>query len=273
MSGSACLPVRMVAGLILLVCLPRWANAGFTPVYPVSTEVIKKALDTVYFGGANVFLPNTPSAQGQPIYTGGGITARRVDDFGVGGTLNIGTGSPGSADDQTWSGGPFTATVKYRVAGYHSMLFYAPAPGTEPVPLLPDGIGSTATVTNPPAQWIWGLGVSSSGTSPFWRTRWSEADLNEEPNGVNGLDYMITYRVDGLPDGKSRWLLFWGDGAFPLYSGGQWYSSVDYDDLVVEITPIPEPGGVQMLVAGGLWLLRRRCRSGFSSPALAPDRS
>jgi hypothetical protein len=250
---------------VLWICLPTSTQAAFTPVWPsFSYDWAKTALDRIYFDGADVFTPSNPPQQAQSVYTGRGITATRMDDFGIGGPLSVVGSAPGQVDDQVWTGGPFKATVKFRRASLHTALLYAASPGGQPAQLLSDVVGTTATVLDPPAQWIWELGVyDTSGNPPFWRERWSQSNLNVEPNFAPGLDYLITYRVDGLADGQSRWLLFWGDGTAALHISDGWYSSIDYDDLVVELTPIPEPATVLMLALGVISALSSRRSSGM----------
>jgi hypothetical protein len=244
---------------VWLVCWPSVARAGFDLVIQSPyREWAKTVLDSIYFGGSDVFTPSLLPQQAQLVYTGRGITATRMDDFGMGGPLNINNSMPGQVDDQIWTGGPFTATVKFRRASLLTSLSYAAAPNEQPVRLLSCVVGDTATISAPPAQWIWKLDVTYNDGLPY-AERWSQNSLNLEPDGIPGQNYLLTYRIDGLADGKTRWLLFWGDGpSRPIPTTGGWYSATDYDDLVVEITPTPEPATLGGLLLGAAFALRRR---------------
>ena len=67
---------------------------------------------------------------------------------------------------------------------------------------------------------------------------------------------MVTYQILSAPDGGNgvfRWLLFWED-----ILRGEQFADFDFQDLVVEITAVPEPGTVACSLLALISLRRRR---------------
>ena len=100
-------------------------------------------------------------------------------------------------------------------------------------------------------DFLWGINPTRSPCPPgrYW---WSLNSLNEAD-----MDHMMTYFVEGLPDtlpGEAVWLLFWEDLTYADPS------DQDYNDFVIEVRAIPEPGTFLFVAAGlaGLAASRRR---------------
>lgn len=82
-------------------------------------------------------------------------------------------------------------------------------------------------------------------------------------NTQDNLDHLLTFRVEGLNNGKLTWLLFWED-KLPWEQNADF----DYEDLVIQVTAtpssgqtlpgVPEPTTLAMLLPMGLLALRRR---------------
>jgi hypothetical protein len=223
-------------------------HAAFTPINTIfpNWDPVKDVLDRVYFAGAAVFVPSIPGVAA-PQYSGGGLVATRADDFGLGGVLDAATGSPGSADDQRWSGSTLTVRLAEKNAQfvYHILGYDMGAQGGF-VKLIEDFRPpySVNVAFNPGDVWAWSL-QEHAGRFPTWSSKQS---LNSD-----GTDHMITYRITGLASGYPTWLLLWEN--VPADS-----SDFDYDDIVVEIAAIPEPVTLCLLGMGALVAARRKPR-------------
>ena len=76
----------------MLITFLSSANAGFTDVYspPGSEAYITDILDQIYPGNFN-----NHHVQGASVYTSSaGVIATRVSDYGLGGSLNLVSGTP-----------------------------------------------------------------------------------------------------------------------------------------------------------------------------------
>jgi hypothetical protein len=62
---------------------------------------------------------------------------------------------------------------------------------------------------------------------------------------------MVTYFMEGVSSTETVWTIFMED--LRLYE-----SDLDYNDFVVEIRAVPEPGSILLLGLGALALLRKR---------------
>jgi hypothetical protein len=220
------------------------ASAGFVPISGPATGELGQAaiLEGVYSpGSAWIPFGRTDGSGNAVDYTNGTLMALRVDDFGLGGVLNVKTGFAGSADDHRWTGGPVTAAARARYAAYCQKFGYE----DDGLVTLFDVTGSGLAVTgsavfaiDPLAVWTWGR----SGTGKDW---FSDPTQNSDQK-----DHLATYQITGLADSLKHWMLFWED----LDKLGD----KDYNDLAVELTATaPEPAGILLTL---VWMGVRRRR-------------
>src|SRR5690606_5804547 len=97
--------------------------------------------------------------------------------------------------------------------------------------------------------------VDLSGTDFRWKLLGENGSFSsKDSENVDGLDHLVTYRIDGLNDGATTWLLFWEDlnldGADNVDGSP---SDRDFNDLVVEIKTVPIP--LPMAAVSGLGML------------------
>ena len=234
------------------------ALAGFTRVTGPGEMSIKGLLDGIY--GATDFVPNLQNA-GTYSSASTGITAVRVDDYGVGSPLHLlygyagGGPVPSSGDDSYWTDGIATITAEAKYSSYSQAFGYTDAAGyhelfeyTGPSGLIAPGtvMGSVdLTGTN----WVWDRSEATGDALPG-ANHWQSA-----PSGNSDyLDHMITFEILGpiVPENGKVWLLLWDDDVY----GGE----SDFNDFAVQIVAIPAPAAVVMGVFGlGLvgWWMRR----------------
>lgn len=178
-----------------------------------------------------------------------GISALRMDDFGIGGPLDAASATVGGADDEVWTGGSITATAKARYAGDNqSFGYFGGASGGSFTPLF--AVGSSGfSVTGSGAidfgggDWRWGRGANAAGPHSSLAA-----------DNPDGADHMVTYMITGLSNGAARtWLLFFEDRNQP-------HGDFDYNDLVVEVQAIPTPmaAGLGAAALAGFTTRRRR---------------
>ncbi len=193
-------------------------------------------------------------------YSNGNVTAHRIDDaLASNGVLGLIDGAPGVAADQVWHDGFTSALATARFAALsQSFGFFTGTSGGSYTNLF-DVSGSGYAVSGSATladmrglTWRWGR--TGGGTGPHSSLITSNAD---------GLDHLVSYRIDGLTDGYTTWMLFWEDrNILP----GQPASDHDYNDLVIELkasagTPTvlaPEPAGVALAWTALACLRRRR---------------
>lgn len=230
------------------------AVAGFTTISPPPAGELshQQILDGVYGAG---FSPSGVDF----VNAGLGITATRVDDFSVAGSppagpLNVATGAPGSATDQVWSDGVATAVAEAKYAVDDQSFGYWPgASGGSYTPLFNvtgNGflVSGSAVQNFAGTQWRWGRGNNPSGP---------HSSLPSDNH--DGLDHLVTYRITGLSNAFTVWLLFFEDRNIPAFPDGP-DSDRDFNDLVVQIRAVPAPiaAGLGLIGLAGVAGRRRR---------------
>jgi hypothetical protein len=205
---------------------------------------------SVVYGGT--FVPTGP---GSVDFTNGSILAKRVDDFFLtedGGPLEMGPTGGDDDTDQTWRAQFTNARAEAVFAAFDQQFgFFPGSSGGSYVPLFNvtgDGYGVTgeSNLTLLPGTTIrWGRG----GEDRILSSKISDNSDDE--------DHMVTYQILAAPDGgepQFRWLIFWED-----ILRGEPFEDFDFNDLVVEITAIPEPSSA-LFATGALALLGLRRR-------------
>lgn len=181
-------------------------------------------------------------------YSNGSIDLVRVwDADGSAGPLDLISGDPSLDIDQIWTDGiaTVTAQAKYAALGQSFGWNGGGTVGAGYIELLTEAdIGGAGVQINVTGDMLWG--VSPSSGDMFW-------SLDSENNDT--FDHLITFKVLGLTGPETTWLLFWED----LPATG---SDFDYNDFVIEVQAVPEPG-TGLLLAMGMSMLAgtRRRRS------------
>jgi hypothetical protein len=184
--------------------------------------------------------------------TTAGITVKRVYDTHTSAeTLDI-LMSDQTTVDQAWSGAVADMLAMAEWAGNTQSAGWnqgegAGGLGTTYYGLVTDAeIGGTPVSIAPNGSFLWG---SQSNGSTWWSLPTANSD--------GGGDHMVTYFVEGIDVAglDKGWLLFWEDSAIGTGDG-------DYNDFVIQVTAIPEPGTALLVGSGliGLALLQRRGR-------------
>lgn len=233
--------IRM-AGLAGLVLAAGNAMAGFTPVNAPSTAgelSHEQILEGIYGGDF------TPSGVN---YSNGGVTATRVDDFGVGGMLNLALGGPGAADDAVWNDGIAAAAAEARFAGFDQNFGYFNGASGGAFTQLFATSGSGFAVSGS------GLVDFTGGTWRWGRTGGPNVHSSLGSENADAVDHMVTYRITGLGS-ETTWLVFFEDK-----NVGDPEADFDYNDLVVEIRAVPTPmaAGMGAIGLAGVTGIRRR---------------
>ncbi len=226
------------------------AQANFVPISSPSGGELShsRILEAVFSPGTAWvgFGPRTDGDGDSVDLANGALQAIRVDDFGLGGILNVNSSHAGSTDDQLYTGGPVTCTARVRYANYTQRFGYDAG----------DGFVSLFKVT--------GFGVSVSGSGLLdlpagedwqWARTGNGRTWKSEPAANSDQqDHLVTYELLGVTDGQRHFLLFWED------TTGR--CDHDYNDLVVEVAApaVPEPVSAITLVLGGALSRVRRGR-------------
>ena len=242
---------RYITALLCVSFAPA-AFGGFTPIGPPhpGEDSHAQILSSIYGGNF------TPA--GSVDFSNGLLLAKRVDDFffgEAGDPLDMGGPTGGEDDtDQTWRA-PFTnAIAEARFAAFEQSFGY----------FLGSSGGTFQELFD-----VEGEGYDVTGQAPLpvianQLLRWGR-------NGDNGLfssriadntdnqDHMVTYQIlDAVPtagggDPRIRWVVFWED-----IRSGEPFEDWDFNDLVVEITAIPEPASFASFGLLALLGMRRR---------------
>jgi hypothetical protein len=220
-------------------------------------------LETVYGGGT--FVPTSPGSKN---FTNGAITAVRVEDTYNPAVDGLTPPSPLSTtenignDDRLWSGNFHLASAEAIFGVYRQEFGYYNGASGGTYHKLFDQTGYGYDV-----QGSADLDpLNLSNTTIRWARGGENRVLSSNPSdNQDGLDHLITYRIDGLGDGQLTWLLFWEDKL-----SWEQNADFDYDDEVVQIKAyhsaqplpaVPEPGTIALLLLTPVALLRRAGRA------------
>ncbi|HVZ93422.1 MAG TPA: hypothetical protein VG797_02825 [Phycisphaerales bacterium] len=227
------------------------ANAGLIGVNaPPSGEASHQQIITSTYGGSFSGAPATG-------FTGSGassgISIVRTEDFGNGGTRNVnGVGSV--SDDTIWAGGIISARAIGRYAGYNQTFGYLSGSGNSLTYNNLFNVGGSETGVSGSVTDI-NLGSLTGGSWRWARSGDNGVHSSRPSDNVDGLDHMVTYRVNGLNNGKITWLLFFED--LNESQCPDW----DYNDLAIEVTTtVPTPGAVTLAGLSGLLVVAGRRR-------------
>ena len=233
--------VSLLVALTTIAVLSVSAFGAYSPVMSGREPNHTTILGDVY-GGT---FTNTPEAISLDYgmwsqYTNGSITVYRINDLnGEAETLNIITNGPNDVD-QIWTNGVTRVTATAKYAGLEQSFGWngGGSDTTEYYELLNESVLSKTFDIE--GDFLWGINPDSY----LW---WSRDSLNDDT-----VDHMITYKIKGLMTNETVWMVFWED----LPSSHPW--DQDYQDFVVEIRAIPEPGSMLLLGLGALALIRKR---------------
>lgn len=250
-------PIAVVLLLALVIVAgagPVYADFGYTnvnlPIFPEEKNHAEILYD-IY--GQNF------TASGVDYVGDGGITARRVYDFDdiVYNTTHVYNHSPNDVD-QIWTDGTVTVTALAKYASYTQAFGWnGGGLGTDFVELVNHGDigedGVSFQITSG-SQFLWGYQAKGNPYCGWWAPGlewWSKPDAHCH---CIGEDHMVTYFIEGASETEAVWAIFMEDLRF----FGSPPSDRDYNDFVVEIRAIPEPGSILLLGLGALALLRKR---------------
>jgi hypothetical protein len=241
--------MRISYVIVLLVLLAPLSSmqAAFTPIGSTFAGELDHAqiLSAIYGG--------TFAASGAD-FTNGTVSAVRAPDFPMSGSQSLVGGI--TATDQVWDDGFMTATAQ---------AVYSTMPG-KAFGYFAGETGSTYTKLFD----VTGSGLAVTGTADLdmrgmtWRWVQTYQGLfgmvghsSLAADNPNGQDRMVAYKITGLPDGFSTWMLCWED-----QDTGD-IGVDDFNDLVIAVraTSVPVPGAIVLGALGlGLvgWYQRRR---------------
>lgn len=220
-----------LGGMLCCVGVVVCATAGsvrgdLTPINDSGEPNHVDILDAVYGGDFAVTAPTGS-------YTNGAVTATRIDDD----------------DDQWFSGGLFEVEAVAKFAYFGQVFGFFPQENDDfqpilgdPTPITTDGYAQSASDTvEITTEFRWGR-RGGGGTTV-------SSDPGDNPGD---RDHFVTYQITGLPNQtQDVWLIFVEDKANGDY---------DFNDLVVQITNVPEPGvlAIGAVLAAPALLYRRR---------------
>lgn len=233
------------------------ARAAFTPYNPPPSGEDSRVqiLNNIY--GA------TFTASGLDFTSNHGVNAIRVQDIFDTGTLlpdphTLAQSEAVGNDDQVWTANFRLASAEAKFASYGQEFGYFDGTSSTTYHKLFNETGSGYAVDEVGTT---DLSFLSNHTLRWARGGQSRVFSSRNSDNSDGLDHMITYRIEGLDDGKLTWLLFWEDllpGEGPDY---------DYNDMVIQITAvptvqglIPEPATLGLLMPALLLVGRRQAR-------------
>ena len=238
---------RFTTSITALVCVFAFAPAalaGFTTIGPPhpGEDSHAQILSHIYGGSF------TPS--GSVNFSNGLIFAQRVDDF----IVEEGGGPTGGEDDsdQTWRAQFTNAIAEARFAAFQQTFgwFQGSTGGTYQQLFAVTGEG---------------YGVNGEAVIPLLANqllRWGRGGDNglfssKIIENTDNRDHMVTYQIlENIGSGgqaRLRWVVMWED-----IRDNEPFEDFDFNDLVVEITAIPEPTSIAGLGLVALLGLRRK---------------
>lgn len=229
----------IAAAAALCASHAAFAAASFTTINNTGPEMSQATLLGLIYGGTWSRISGTQS------YTNGPLTAFRVADGGLSTPISIATSGPALVHDSLWQGGPATLTLKAKVAAdSHTFGFIedgvTPAAGTGYQPLMATTGLNTPLVTTLPADFRWALHDATT----------DQLLTSRAFDNPTGMDQLITYRIQGHSVASPTWLIAWEDRTSN--------SDRDFNDAVIEVVAVPEPGAAVLMAMGGLLSYRRR---------------
>jgi hypothetical protein len=236
--------------LALLLAAPAGPalGYGYTSVAPPpTTEDNHLEILTIIYGGTW-----SVDANGRDFSNNGGITATRVYDFNSGDEIIHVLDGDETNVDQIWTDGIVTVTAEVKYAGHNQSFGWNGGEGvggvdtTNYYELLTDAdlLLGTEVEIDITGNFLWGI-------HPNGDEWWSKQSYN-----ADGSDHLVTYFIENVPglEDETVWLLLWED----LPDTGD----MDYNDFVIQVQAVPEPGTAFLLgtVLAGLAVFRCRRR-------------
>jgi len=221
----------VLAGAALAVAAPAGRAAYVAVGTPKAGEPTHAAIFEAYYTPGVAWIGSDLRTGQMVDYTNGSWTALRVEDSGLGGLVDP-LAVALTFDDQVWRGAKFivnavAAFEKKPKFGY-DLLNDALGPQTLfKVRGKKFNVAGSATLLLMPGD---SLGWTLQSKNSLWST---QASANP-----GGLDRVVTYRIFGPNDNIARWMLFF-EG-----KDADW----DYNDLVVEVTAVPDVHTVLLLL-------------------------